>query len=140
MNRLPQWALGIIAFAISLSLWAFLFVRANPTNSQLKSGVLVIKNLASNLVVIDETGRRQTTFPVIEAQIFAAQSAFSQLPAAGLTFYVDVADKGPGEYELPVQVEWLPEWGYFRSEIRAEQQVVTIRLEEVISKRFTPEI
>jgi hypothetical protein len=77
---------------------------------------------------------------VIEAQIFAAQSAFSQLPAAGLTFYVDVADKGPGEYELPVQVEWLPEWGYFRSEIRAEQQVVTIRLEEVISKVFTPEI
>lgn len=140
MNRLPRWGLVLIAFVISLSLWAFLFVRANPTNSQVKSGVLVVKNLASNLVVIDETGRRQTTFPVIEAQIFAAQSAFGQLPAAGLTFYVDVADKGPGEYELPVQVDWRPEWGYFRSEIRSEQQVVTIRLEEVISKVFVPEI
>jgi hypothetical protein len=140
MNRLSRWSVILIAFAISLSLWAFLFVRANPTNSQVKSGILVVKNLAPNLVVIDETGRRQTTFPVIEAQIFAAQSVFSQLPAAGLTFYVDVADKGPGEYELPVQVEWLPEWGYFRSEIRPEQQVVTIRLEEVISKVFVPEI
>jgi YbbR domain-containing protein len=140
MNRLPRWSLILISFAIALSLWAFLFVRANPTNNQIKSGILEVKNLAPNLVVIDETGRRQTTFPVVEAQIFAAQSAFSQLPAAGLTFYVDVADKGPGEYELPVQVDWRPEWGYFRSEIRAEQQVVTIRLEEVISKVFVPEI
>lgn len=140
MNRLPRWGVILIAFAISLSLWAFLFVRSNPTNSQVKSGVLVVKNLAPNLVVVDETGRRLTTFPVIEARIFAAQSAFGLLPAAGLTFYVDVADKGPGEYELPVQVDWLAEWGYFRSEIRAEQQVVTIRLEEVISKVFVPEI
>lgn len=140
MNRLPRWSVILIAFAISLSLWAFLFVRANPTNSQVKSGNLVIKNLAPNLVVVDETGRRLTTFPVIEARIFAAQSAFGLLPAAGLTFYVDVNDKGPGEYELPVQVDWLPEWGYFRSEIRAGQQVVTVRLEEVISKVFVPEI
>ncbi|MEY3989402.1 MAG: hypothetical protein RI985_483 [Chloroflexota bacterium] len=140
MNRLPRWSVIVIAFAISLSLWAFLFVRANPTNSQSKSGILVVKNLASNLVVVDETGRRQTTFPVIEAQIFAAQSAFGQLPAAGLTFYVDVADKGAGEYELPVQVDWRPEWGYFRSEIRTDQQVITVRLEEVISKVFAPEI
>lgn len=140
MNRLPRWSVIVIAFAISLSLWAFLFVRANPTNSQSKSGILVVKNLAPNLVVVDETGRRQTTFPVIEAQIFAAQSAFGQLPAAGLTFYVDVADKGPGEYELPVQVDWRPEWGYFRAEIRTEQQVITVRLEEVISKVFAPEI
>lgn len=140
MNRLPRWGVILIAFAISLSLWAFLFVRSNPTNSQVKSGTLVVKNLATNLVVVDETGRRQTAFPVIEAQIFAAQSAFGLLPAAGLTFYVDVAGKGPGEYELPVQVDWRPEWGYFRSEIRAEQQVVTVRLEEVISKVFIPEI
>lgn len=140
MNRLPRWGVILIAFAISLSLWAFLFVRSNPTNSQVKSGVLTVKNLAPNLVVVDETGRRQTVFPVIEAQIFAAQSAFGLLPAAGLTFYVDVAGKGPGVYELPVQVDWLPEWGYFRSEIRAEQQIVTVHLEEVINKVFVPEI
>ena len=140
MNQIPRWGVILIAFAISLSLWAFLFVRSNPTNSQTKSGILVVKNLATNLVVVDETGRRQTTFPVIEAKIFAAQSAFGQLPAAGLTFYVDVAGKGPGEYALPVYVDWQPEWGYFRSEIRAEQQVVTVRLEEIISKVFVPEI
>lgn len=140
MNRLPRWGITVIAFVISLSLWAFLFVRANPTNSQVKSGTLVVRNLASNLVVVDETGRRQTTLPVIEARIFAAQSAFTQLPAEGVTFYVDVAGFGPGEHQFPVQLEWLPEWGYFRSEISDDQQVVTLRLEEVISKVFVPVI
>ncbi len=140
MNRLPRWSVGLIAFAISLGLWAVLFVRANPTNSQNKSGTLVIKNLASNLAVVDETGRRQTSFPVIDAQIYAAQSAFVQLPAEGLTFYVDVADKGAGMHELPVQLEWLPEWGYYRADINEGQRVVTLRLEEVISKGFAPQI
>lgn len=140
MNRLSRWSVILIAFSISLSLWAFLFVRANPTNSQEKSGVLVVKNLPNNLVVVDETGRRETSLPIIEARIFAAQSAFSQLPAEGLTFYVDAAGKGAGEHEFDVQVEWLQEWGYFRAEIRSDQQTIPLRLEEIISKTFAPEI
>lgn len=140
MNRLPRWSVSLIAFAISLSLWAFLFVRANPTNSQIKSGTLVVRNLPNNLVVVDENSRRETTLPIIEAQIFAAQSAFSQIPAQGLTFYVDAAGKGAGEHEFAVQVDWLPEWGYYRAEIRPEQEVVILRFEEVIAKAFVPEI
>lgn len=140
MNRLPKWGVFLIAFAISIGLWAVLFVRVNPTNSQTKSGTLVVKNLASNLAIVDETGRRQTALPIIEGRIFAAQSAFSQLPVEGVTFYVDAAEKGAGTHELPVQLEWLPEWGYYRAEIDADKQNVTLRLEEVISKAFTPNI
>lgn len=140
MNRLPRWSVGLIAFTIALVLWAVLFVRANPTNSQTKSGVLVVRNLASNLAIVDETGRRLTTFPIIKAQIYAAQSAFDQLPTEGLTFYVDATGLGAGVHELPVRLEWLPEWGYYRSEINEDQHVVTMRFEEVISKSFVPQI
>lgn len=125
-----------LALGLSFSLWLFVSLSENPYQTASFNGLPVeIRGLSPGLVSVDNNGFQQTSFPPINITVEAdAQTLERHVASSDIRTFVDLRDKGVGEYLVPVVAETN------RSDLsrlnfdKIEPSNLSIRLEQLITR------
>ncbi len=126
----------LLAVGFSFALWAFVSFSQNPEATVTFPAVpLEAVGLAQGLVIVDATGMPTQSLPPVDITLSTDQRQLTQLRPVDVRAVADLSGRGPGEHNVPVNVQptrsnlsfSVPEGG-------VEPSALTIRLEAVSTK------
>lgn len=131
MKRFPVvWRHLLLSLVAAIALWVFLELTQNPDGRRDFEGVPVqFIDLASEYIVVDETGSEQTTVPVVSLEIYSDQISLGKIRQSDLVVTADLVKAGLGLQQVAVNVVLnRSDVGYVK--IVANPPVVDVRIDE----------
>ena len=123
-----------LALGLAFALWVFVSYTQNPDRDTSYDSVPVdIVGRASELVLVDQDGLPRTSLPTVDVTVEGDTETLTKLQLSSLRALVDLSALGPGEHQVPVDVETT------RSDLKrltfsTSPNFLPIRLEQEITR------
>ena len=124
----------LLAIGLGFALWVFVSYTQNPDRDTSYDSVPVnIVGRAPNLLLVDKDGLPRTSLPPVNVTVQADTETLKNVQQSSLRAVVDLTGLGPGEHQVPVDVEPT------RSDLKrvtfsTRPSFLPIRLEEEITR------
>lgn len=131
MKRFPVvWRHLLLSLVAAIALWVFLELTQNPDGRRDFEGVPVqFIDLASEYIIVDESGSEQTTVPVVSLEIYSDQISLGKIRQSDLVVTADLVKAGLGLQQVAVNVVLnRSDVGYVK--IVANPPVIDVRIDE----------
>jgi len=131
MKRFPVvWRHLLLSLVAAIALWVFLELTQNPDGRRDYEGVPVqFIDLASEYIVVDESGSEQATVPVVSLEIYSDQISLGKIRQSDLVVTADLVKAGLGLQQVAVNVVLnRSDVGYVK--IVADPPVIDVRIDE----------
>ncbi len=123
-----------LALGLAFALWVFVSYTQNPDRDTSYDSVPVdIVGRAPELVLVDQDGLPRTSLPTVDVTVEADTETLKNVQLSSLRALVDLSALGPGEHQVPVDVETT------RSDLKrltfsTSPSFLPIRLEQEITR------
>lgn len=96
----------MLAMGLAFALWVFVSYTQNPDRDTSYDSVPVdVVGRAPDLVLVDQDGLPRTSLPSVNVTVEADTETLRNVQLSSLRALVDLTDLGPGEHQVPVDVE-----------------------------------
>jgi YbbR domain-containing protein len=124
----------LLAIGLGFALWVFVSYTQNPDRDTSYDSVPVnIIGRAPNLLLVDKDGLPRSSLPPVNVTVQADTETLKNVQQSSLRALVDLSGLGPGEHQVPVDVE-PTRADLKRVTFSTRPSFIPIRLEEEITR------
>lgn len=124
----------LLAIGLGFALWIFVSYTQNPDRDTSYDSVPVnIVGRAPNLILVDKDGQPRNSLPPVNVTVQADTETLKSVQQTSLRALVDLSDLGPGEHQVPIDVE-TTRTDLKRVTFSAKPSFLPIRLEQEITR------
>jgi len=124
----------LLAIGLGFALWVFVSYTQNPDQDTSYDSVPVnIVGRAPNLLLVDKDGLPRSSLPPVNVTVEADTETLKNVQQSSLRALVDLTGLGPGEHQVPVDVE-PTRTDLKRVSFSTRPSFLPIRLEEEITR------
>src|SRR5438128_1785871 len=93
----------VLALGLGFALWIFVSYTQNPDRlTQFKDLPVTPEGLAPGLVIVDQNGMPNPPLPPVTVTLRSIGETSVTPSSNDIQAYVDLSDRGPGEWNVPV--------------------------------------
>lgn len=127
----------ILSIGLAFALWVFVSYTQNPDRDTSYDSMPVdVVGRAPNLILVDKDGMPRGSLPAVNVTVQADTETLRNVQQTSLRALVDLTGLGPGEHQVPVEVE-ITRSDLKRLTFATTPDFLPIRLEQEITRTVT---